>query len=1066
MTVLSDGEKRRIAGKARTLQERLGTDPGTADPEDLAESTDEYLGEWRERVAGGDAGTFRARLEREGIDEPECRRRVSFGTWPGDEPLPGWIEELDDLIGFVAENPSPSIDDELEYEPPFRDLVVPVVAYARQGAEFDPSAPLSQSAVVDLSRWIAVRVTELWSRPLFIDFKTYLADRNPDLVFGDEEPEAGSTRYYGEFVERMSTEERLRSFFLEYSFLGRLIVSVVRQWRDRVEEFQARVTEDLPELGEAFADGTDVGEVTDVAVVGDHHNRGRAVLRVTFESGTTVGYKPRNAGIVVGFYGLVEWINERSDLPPLRTLDVIYRENHSWVEWVRPMECSTPEDVVEYYRRAGMLMCLFYAFAATDMHIENIVAVGEQPIPIDLETVSEPVAKPEMRRINEAVEVVADTVVRTGVVPRHEPDEDLDNMAGFSVNRASVNIETQQFTNVNTDRMDLETVPLADRTGSNLPVYDGTVVDPREHPDAIVRGFEEMYRFVLDNEAALLAEEGPIDRLEDRETRVRVVYRPSSIYGRMLVAMRSVDYLRSGLKFGVRVEELAKLPAAHDVDPAVWSVYDAERRSLQRYDAPRFTAELKSATLYDGDDRVSEDFFVQPPLEQIRDRIRAFSEADLDEQRDYLRCGYGGRAETHDSGETVPAGAPGDPDGFERAATDVVEGIFDRIAANAHTTDDGPGWVLRRVEADGGLYVRPVDDSLYEGRVGIGVFLAALDCVLDAGRYGTLARETAAPVLDAIDEATFENDPLSVRNPPREAGGAVGLGSIVYGLTKMGELLDDPTYHRRAARVSELIDGDRIADDDQYDVLRGSAGAILGLLSLYEAAGDGDVLERARRAGEHLLANTADRDGVPTWVPSAVGRPVCGFSHGTAGIAYALTRLEEATGESRFGTVAAESLEFERRQFDEDAGNWPDLRPESGGTWMDAWCHGRSGVGLARLGALEVDPTDELRRDARRALRGVDPTAVFAADHVCCGNFGRVEFLLRAARTFDEPERRHDAERLATACVRRAGDAGQFSTQWQTDHWHNPGFFSGEAGIGYSLLRFLDPTLPCALLWE
>lgn len=1064
--MLSDEEKREIVGRARTLQERLETDPGGADPEDFAESTDEYIEEWRERVAGGDPEAFRARLEHEGIDERECRRRIALEKWPGDEPLPDWIEELDGLIGFVAENPSPEIDLDVEHEPPFWDLVVPVVAYGRQRAEFDPSAPLSRSAMADLSRWLVSRVTRLWSRALFIDFKTYVAERDPDLVFGDEQAEAGETRYYDEFVERMSTAERLRSFFLEYAFLGRLIVSIVQQWRDRVEEFQARVAEDLSELGETFDDGADVGEVTEVAVLGDHHNRGRAVIRVTFGSGLTVGYKPRNAGIVVGFFELVEWINERSDLPVLQTLDVLYREDYAWVEWVRPEECSTPEDVVQYYRRAGMLMCLFYAFAATDMHIENIVAVGEQPVPIDLETVSEPVAKPEMRQINEAVEVVADTVVRTGVVPRHEPDEDLDNMAGFSVNRASVNVESQQLTNVNTDRMDLETVPLADREGSNLPVYDGAVVDPREHPDAIVGGFEEMYRFVLDNEAALLAEGGPIDRLEDRETRVRVVYRPSSIYGRMLVAMRSVDYLRTGLQFGARVEELARLPTVHDVDPAVWSVYDAERRSLRRYDAPRFTAELRSSDLYDGDDRVAEDFFVEPPGEQIRDRIRAFSETDLDEQRDYLRWGYGGRTHTHDPGETAAVGTPDGRDEVERVARDAAEGVFDRIVASARTTADGPGWVLRRVEDDGGLYVRPVDDSLYEGRVGIGVFLAALDRVLDDEQYGTLARETASPMLEAIDGDTFENDPLSVRNPPRPVGGAVGLGSVVYGLTKMGELLEDPAYYRRATRVAELVDDDRIAEDDQYDVLQGSAGAVLGLLSLYEATGDGDVLERARRAGEHLLANTTDRDGVPTWAPTAVGRPVCGFSHGTAGIAYALTRLEVATGESQFGAVAVESLEFERRQFDEDAANWPDLRPGTGDTRMDAWCHGRTGVGLARLGSLEVDATDEVRRDARRALRGVDPTTAFAADHVCCGNFGRVEFLLQAARTLDDPEPRRDAERLAMACIRRAGDAGQFSTQWQTDHWHNPGFFSGEAGIGYSLLRLVDHSLPCALLWE
>ncbi|WP_135853903.1 type 2 lanthipeptide synthetase LanM family protein [Halorussus salinus] len=1072
--VFSTEEKKSIAGDARTLQERLGCDPDATDrDEDITASLDEQLDEWRERVANGDREAFGDRLERDGLDEQECRRRMAVAGWPDDEPLPGWVEELDELVAFVVENPSPEVEIAADRELPFRDLVEPVVGYARTRVDLDSAGPLSSSAVADLFGWLATRVTGLWSRALFIDFKTHVANENPDLVLGDEMPEPGATRYYDEFVEEMATAERLRSFFSEYSFLGRLLVTVLRQWRARVEEFTARVASDSSQLGRTFADGEDVGAVTGIEVLGDHHNGGRAVFRVAFESGTTVGYKPRNAGIVVGFYELVEWINERGDLPPLQTLEVLYREEYAWMEWVRPAACTDPEGPAEYYRRAGMLMCLFYAFAATDMHLENIVAVGSQPVAIDLETVTEPVAKPEMRRINEAVQVVADTVVRTGVVPRHVPDGDVGDMAGFSTNQASIDAETQQFTNVNTDRMDLENVPTPDREGENLPVYDGSVVGPRTHVDDIVRGFEEMYRFVLDNKAAMLAEGGPIDRLTDREARVRVVYRPTVAYGRIRTAMRSADHLRNGLNFGTRVEVLAKLVVAHDVDPAVWSLYEAERDALREYGTPRFTAELRSTDLLDGDDHVLDDFFVQPPVEQIRDRIEAFDGTDLDEQCDYLRWGYRDHVETHGSGKTtrIDHGRDGraERDGredFETLVEETAEGIFDRIEATARRDDGDPVWVLRRVGADGGIDVAPIDDALYDGRVGIGIFLAGLARVFDDERYERLARETVAPILDALDSDTFENDSTSARYPPRPVGGVVGLGSIAYGLTKVGQLLDDSQYFRGAKQVAGVLGDERIAADQQYDVLQGSAGAVLGLVSLYEATGDDEVLDRARRAGDHLLESATHRDGVPTWAPASVGRPVCGFSHGTAGIAYALTRLESATGDSRFGTVAAESLAFERRRFDEETTNWPDLRPTSETDSMDAWCHGRTGIGLARLGTDAVDTTDARLADARRALRGIDPTTAFAADHVCCGNFGRVELLLRAARSLDEPTLRRDAERLAGACVRRADDAGGFSTQWGTEHWYDPGFFGGEAGIGYSLLRTVDPSLPCVLLLE
>lgn len=43
---------------------------------------------------------------------------------------------------------------------------------------------------------------------------------------------------------------------------------------------------------------------------------------------------------------------------------------------------------------------------------------------------------------------------------------------------------------------------------------------------------------------------------------------------------------------------------------------------------------------------------------------------------------------------------------------------------------------------------------------------------------------------------------------------------------------------------------------------------------------------------------------------------------------------------------------------------------------------------------------------------------------------------------------------------------GRFAGRWQTEHWYNPGFFTGETGIGYTLLRLANPDLPCVLLFE
>lgn len=1067
MSFLTTAEKKTVAGRARTLQERLDADatPGEINA-DFDGSLDDLIKDWRDAVADGDDDVFRRRLRFENHELEDCQRRIGTDEWPADEPLPKWIHRLDELLEFVFEHRTTEVELRMENELPFVDALAPFLQYAREQVDERPSEHVAHSAVQDLIEWLARRLTRLWSHTAFIEFKTYVANHDPDLVFGDGILPDGSTEYYDEFTERLLGEQ-LKSFVLEYSFLARLFVTVIRQWVVRVEEFYARVAHDWSALDAVFADGESLGKITDIGAVGDTHQGGREVFAVTFESGTKAAYKPRNAGIVVWFYDLLEWINQNGDLPKFRTLDFVYRDKYAWMEWVQPEVCSTKTAVHEYYRRAGMFICLFYVLAATDMHLENIVAEGSQPVAIDLETLAEPVVKSDMRSINETVKVVADTVIRTGVVPRHVPAEEVKDMSGFAIQQGEITLESQQFTFVNTDSMDLEYAQFPNPEGANLPVYDGRVVEPTEHPNAILQGFDECYRFLLDNRADVLATDGPLENFIDDEFRVRVLYRATSVYSHVTDAMRSPSYHRKGLQFGIKVEALAKLLATGAVVEDAWPLYESERMTLRRFNIPRFSSKVDSVDLYDADEVVVEEFFEQTPLGQMHERLSNLNESDLEEQLDYLRWGYGGHERAHGkmNETTIDRDVSSSPN-FEQAATDASQSVFDRIATNARQEDDAPTWILREIGSNGGLHVHPIDDRLYDGRVGIGVFAAGLWSVTGDDRYRTFARRTVTPILTELAMGEFENDSTSRRSPPRPIGGGVGLGSIVYGLTKIGQLLEDEQYVSAATHVAELIGPDRIAADNRYGVLHGSAGAILGLLALYTDIETEAVLNRAVRVGDHLVKHGSKRDGVLTWHSPDFDRPLCGFSHGVAGIAYSLFRLGHVTGTSRFKDAAVDSIEYERRAYDADVKNWPDLRAEADSEWMDAWCHGRTGVGLARLGMYGIDRMPEIRYDAENAVRGMDSTVLSSVDHLCCGNFGRIELLLQAERTLGDASYRHEAERLATACIRRATNAGQFSTQWQTDQLYNPGFFGGEAGIGYSLLRFVDDSLPNVLLWE
>jgi lantibiotic modifying enzyme len=92
--------------------------------------------------------------------------------------------------------------------------------------------------------------------------------------------------------------------------------------------------------------------------------------------------------------------------------------------------------------------------------------------------------------------------------------------------------------------------------------------------------------------------------------------------------------------------------------------------------------------------------------------------------------------------------------------------------------------------------------------------------------------------------------------------------------------------------------------------------------------GQARALELAVVCGERLLALQHKNGG---WTPGAAlasqRKPaLTGFSHGAAGMAAALAKLAQASGESRFADAAQRALGYERSVFVAERGNWPDFR--------------------------------------------------------------------------------------------------------------------------------------------
>jgi type 2 lantibiotic biosynthesis protein LanM len=386
-------------------------------------------------------------------------------------------------------------------------------------------------------------------------------------------------------------------------------------------------------------------------------------------------------------------------------------------------------------------------------------------------------------------------------------------------------------------------------------------------------------------------------------------------------------------------------------------------------------------------------------------------------------------------------------------------------------TDGSATWIgLGFLPQANRFQLQPIEYSLYDGCCGVALFLAALTKITGDSECRELCLGALQPLRKILQN--FDSEPQQKLTRQIGIGGATGLGSIVYSLVRISQFIDDGNLLEDAKQAASLITPDNIAADRDFDILSGAAGAILGLLALHQVTANSGILAQVIKCAHHLLSQrVVSETGFKAWA-SLGEKPLTGFSHGAAGIAYALLRSHEVTQDAVFREAAEEAIAYERSLFSPSKGNWPDLRSfafiDGKPSYMVSWCHGAPGIALARLGSLTILDTPEIQEEIAVALNTTLQFGLQNIDHPCCGNCGRIEVLLVAAQKLLRPDLVETVQKQASWLVARANKVGTFHLFPQLPKdIYNPGFFQGTAGIGYELLRLAYPDLlPSGLLWE
>ncbi|MBO1051936.1 MAG: type 2 lantipeptide synthetase LanM [Dolichospermum sp. DET73] len=1062
--------------KATTLMERISSlhaIPNKCNHINNTELSDELIQQYKSQISSKNASYFEQHLVSDNITEYQLLQILT-------EPIeavqtrfsapPDWliktVEAFDNIGNKTIPIPKELQDTEVVA---FLEAIEPLITQGRDDLHRKIRKIISTYSYLpfDADTVEDLLFANLPEQLLWMLVRTLVLELNVARLKGVLVGHTPKERFQS-YIQLLRQHDTRISLLEEYPVLARQIVITIDDWVSFSLEFIQHLCTDWEAIIQTFSPDNSPGLLIEInGGYGDTHRSGRSVLVAKFSSGLKVVYKPRSLAVDVHFQQLLSWLNQRGNHPPFRILKILNWESYGWVEFVTAQNCTELQAIERFYERQGAYLALLYAIEATDFHLENLIASGEDPVLVDLESLFHP--RTEGMDIIQSdlptVKTIVDSVLRVNLLPQrlwaNAESEGID-MSGLGGKAGQMTPNpVLQLEAKGTDEMRFKRKRMLMSGGKNRPTLNDAEVNVLDYTEMIITGFSNMYLLLLQYRDELLSEHSPLTCFAEDE--VRFIIRPTQTYSSLLSESFHPDFLRNALE---RDRFLNRLWLDIEQQPYLAKVIAAEREDLWQNDIPIFTTRPNSRDIWTSSYQQITNFFNETGLSLVQRRIQQLSESDLKQQSWFIRASLSTLAMADEQAKW-PTYQPSEPPyiATQEQFLAAAQAVGDHLESLALHGEKDVSWLGLTLIKDKHWTLSPLEINLYDGIAGVILFLAYLGSVTHQSRYTVLAKTALQ---------TMENEVENNKQYITSIGGFSGWGGIIYTLTHLGVLWNQPELLAKAEAIVEFLPN-LISQDEQLDIIDGAAGCIASLLNLYRFVDSQNILAAAMQCGDRLITFAQPMKQGIGWIPKGIGKkPLTGFSHGAAGIACALLELSAITGEERFRKIALEAIAYERSLFSQKAGNWPDLRNFenavlSGNTELDnfmtAWCHGATGIGLGRLRCLPYLDDLKIRAEIDTALK-TTLSQGFGMNHCLChGDIGNLELLLQASIILDSPQLHLQVNRFSTIILDSINNYG-----WLCGvplGAETPGLMTGLAGIGYGLLRIATSMhIPSMLVLE
>ncbi|BCJ93980.1 type 2 lantibiotic biosynthesis protein [Anaerocolumna cellulosilytica] len=860
-----------------------------------------------------------------------------------------------------------------------------------------------------------------------------------------------------------------------YPVLMRSIFETIASFTDFTLEVLNRLQKDREELAEYIFEGEQMKEILSFeADIADTHLH-NTVIRLTFDNKKSIIYKPYSLKKEISYQKLVNWFYKKCDMTEFHRV-IIDKGHYGWEEEILQKSCQNELELKTYYTRLGINLFVNFLLNTCDLHCENIIACGEYPVVIDLETLVGIGGMDADTTKGKIHKILMDSVLYLGVLPAlhwkgKRGGVNLSGMNGYTGQTVPFKIPCIRCHKTSEIAIDYRN-PIT-HGGKNLAKLNGRYIESKNYTKELLLGFEKAYTVGLSNKDTIISFMSEVKTLKSR-----YLLRDTQFYSALLLTSYHPDFMMDGgdrnlflyqlfergyLSYAQNIKcsknKMGARQTLHMVNNI--KIVEAEIKELLKGNIPVFYIRVDNKELILPDGRRLKGYLHSTAYDNVIAKINALSYTDLERQSLFIRITMGENFIFRK--DKLLINSMDNKKGDIRHIYQAVERIGDMLVKEAIYNKDftDVNWIgiFNSMTGDGTKIFQPLNPYLYDGIAGLAIFMNALNKVIKKSSYSKLCK--------ALDTTLFSYTESYRMNAEADkecmTGAFSGEASIVYTYQILYQLTNNIVYLEYAKRhVKPILSA--IEKDCKYDVLNGNGGFIILLCNLYKLTKEEEYIAAANEAARILSQSAITMPEGIGWKLETCPVPLAGFSHGNSGMAVAFGVISQITGSKEYLPVINELLMYEESLYSASLNSWVDLREGKKSESTASWCHGASGILLSRLFLVKVlgsEYSERLGRDISRAVKNVIESEKKNSYCLCHGNCGNMHILKVYERCMPQNEFVKQITFLQISEL--AFNIGNGTSDIKPAEYNHPGFMTGITGIGYCLLGFINEHIPDVL---